>query len=49
MYAYICEPERGFFAGVCTLSTMTTHLRDPPLSLDSRIDFGTHALVAHLV
>ena len=30
----------GFFAGVCAPSNATAHSCDPPLPLDSRVDFG---------
>jgi hypothetical protein len=47
MYAYVCGMGRGFFEGLCTLSNVTAHFRDPPPPLDSRIDAGDAPWLLH--
>src|SRR5215210_6826122 len=46
MHACIREVGRGFFDGERQPSNTTTHLRDPPPPLDSRIDSGRYSLAA---
>jgi hypothetical protein len=46
MYACNLETGRGFFEGVSAPSDATTHLRDPPLPLDTRIDYESSPLAS---
>jgi len=36
MYAYVLEPGRGFFEGVCARSNATANFRDPPPPLSAK-------------
>jgi hypothetical protein len=49
MYACIPETGCGFFEVVCTPSSASAHLRDPPLPLDTRIDYERCPLAIFIV